>query len=370
MCQRITTFAIIAIALMLVALFITGRTVPSTAAACPGDFDGNKRVNIADFLAFVEVFGTSSAEANYNVQMDFDSDGRVDIADFLAFVEVFGTECGDGGDTNATGLFTQTLFHGGVTREYIIYVPEAYDGTSKVPLMLNFHGYGGFANQYLKYADMRPLADIENFILVYPQGTLLNGDPHWNSGLESDNNKSDADDFGFVEALIDEICSRYNIDSARVYSCGYSNGAFFTYALACYHSDKIAAIGSVAGTMMEETYNNCRPVHPMAMINIHGTSDYVVPYGGGSKGLLSIDEVLAYWIGFNNASTTPIVNRMNDRGVTIEHYSYTDGDNNTSVEHYKVIDGGHVWFDISYDGSNTSRLIWNFVSRYDIHGTN
>ena len=34
------------------------------------------------------------------------------------------------------------------------------------------------------------------------------------------------------------------------------NGAFFTYALACYHSDKIAAIGSVAGTMMEETYSS------------------------------------------------------------------------------------------------------------------
>ena len=121
---------------------------------------------------------------------------------------------------------------------------------------------------------------------------------------------------------------------------------------------------------MEETYNNCSPSHPTAMINIHGTSDYVVPYGGGSAGLLSIDEVLAYWIGFNNASNTPIVNRVNDSGVTIERYSYTDGDNNTSVEHYKVIDGGHVWFDISYDGSNTSRLIWNFVSRYDIHGTN
>ena len=238
----------------------------------------------------------------------------------------------------------------------------------QLKIALDLHGYGGIANQYLKYADMRPLADMENFILVYPQGTLLNGDPHWNSGLESENNKSDADDFGFVEALIDEICSNYNIDSARVYSCGYSNGAFFTYALACYHSDKIAAIGSVAGTMMEETYNNCSPSHPTAMINIHGTSDYFVPYGGGSAGLLSIDEALAYWIGFNNTSATPIVNRMNDSGVTIEHYSYIGGDNNASVEHYKVIDGGHVWFDISYDGSNTSRLIWNFVSRYDIDG--
>ena len=55
--------------------------VPST---CPGDFDGNRRVEIADFLAFVDVFGSSSADANYNAQMDLDSNGRVEIADFLA----------------------------------------------------------------------------------------------------------------------------------------------------------------------------------------------------------------------------------------------------------------------------------------------
>ena len=273
----------------------------------------------------------------------------------------------DASNTNTTGLLTQTLSHDGIAREYIVYVPESYDGTSAVPLMLNFHGYGGIADQYLQYADMRPLADTENFILVYPQGTLLNGDPHWNAGLESDENKSDADDFGFVEVLIDEIVANYNIDLARVYSCGYSNGAFFTYALACYHSDKIAAIGSVAGTMMEETYNNCSPSHPTAMINIHGTADKPVPYGG-TRGLVSIDEVLTYWTSFNNTSTTPMVNSMDDSGTTIEHHSYTDGDNNTAVEHYKIIDGGHVWFDISYDGANTSRLIWDFVSRYDVNG--
>ena len=224
--------------------------------------------------------------------------------------------------------------------------------------MLNFHGYGGSAEQQLHYADMRPLADAENFILVYPQGTLLAGDAHWNAGLESDANKSDADDFGFVEALLSELSDSYTIDSTRVYACGYSNGAFFTYALACYYSDKIAAIGSVAGTMMEETYNNCEPSHPTAMINIHGTADYAVPYDGGSEGLLSIDAVLAYWIGFNNTSTTPIV----DRGVPIEQYSYVGGDNDTAVEHYKVIDGAHIWFD------NASDLIWNFVSRYDMNG--
>ena len=141
-----------------------------------------------------------------------------------------------------------------------------------------------------------------------------------------------------------------------------------TYALACYHSDRVAAIGSVAGTMMEETYDNCRPSHPVAMINIHGTSDFVVPYDGSGQGLMSIDEVLAYWTGFNNTSADPMETSRNESGVTIEHYSYPGGDNDTSVDHYKVIDGGHVWFDISYDGSDTSRLIWNFVSRFDTDG--
>ena len=271
-------------------------------------------------------------------------------------------------DTDTTGLLTRTLLHDGTTREYILYVPDSYDGISKVPLMLNFHGFGGVARDYLKYADMRSLANGENFILAYPQGTLLDGDPHWNAGLESEENKSDADDFGFVASLIDEISSNYNIDPTRVYSCGYSNGAFFTYALACYHSDKIAAIGSVAGTMMEETYDHCSPLHPTAMINIHGTSDFVVPYDGGNKGLVSIGDALAYWTGFNNTRATPTVSSVNDGGVSLEHHAYLGGDNGTSVEHYKILDGGHVWFDISYEGSDTSRLIWEFVSRYDVDG--
>ncbi len=268
---------------------------------------------------------------------------------------------------DTTGLFTRTLSHNGVTRRYILYVPDSLDGASRAPLMLNFHGFGGTADRHLRSADMRSLADSGSFILVYPQGTLLDGDPHWNAGLKSDTNKSDADDFGFVEALIDEISSDYTIDPARVYAFGYSNGAFFAYALACYHSDRIAAIGSVAGTMMEETYDNCSPSRPTAMINLHGTSDAVVPYDG-AEGLKSIAAVLAYWTDFNNTRADPTVDRITDGATTIERHTYTDGDKNTSVEHYKVVNGGHVWFDIRYDGANTSALIWNFVSRYDVDG--
>ena len=257
-----------------------------------------------------------------------------------------------------------TLTHDNQIREYILHIPSSYDRTSQIPLMFNFHGFGGKASEYINYADMRALADLENFILVYPQGTCLDGSPHWNAGLPHPDNKSDTDDFGFIEALINELSSNYNIDNKRIYVCGYSNGAMFAYALGCYKSDLIAAIGAVSGTMLD---TDCTPSHPMPVISIHGTSDNVLPYNGNSN-YNSVEIVLNYWKNFNNTNTDPVVNSVNDNGTTIEHYAYKDGDNSSSVEHYKIIGGDHVWFNMNYQGDNTSELIWGFASRYNING--
>ncbi len=62
-------------------------------SACPGDFDGNGRVDLADFLALTGAFGARSGEAKYNAVMDMDGSGAIDIRDFLAFAGVFGTTC-------------------------------------------------------------------------------------------------------------------------------------------------------------------------------------------------------------------------------------------------------------------------------------
>ena len=45
-----------------------------------------------------------------------------------------------------------------------------------------------------------------------------------------------------------------------------------------------------------------------------------------------------------------------------------NGINNTSIDHYKVIGGEHWWLDIEYEGLNTNRIIWDFVSKYDTNG--
>lgn len=295
---------------------------------------------------------------------------RLKIIVIIAFLLNINTACrknNNSSDNCYDNSNAQTITHNNEIREFILHIPNSYNGSVKYPVMLNFHGYGGSASDHMQAADMRSLADNENFILVYPQGTCLDGAPHWNASLSGPGNKSNADDLGFIDALINHLNSNYNIDLERVYACGYSNGGMFSYALACYNSNLIAAIGSVSGTMIEGTPLDCSPTHPTAMINIHGTSDNVLPYNG-TTGYESIQSVIDYWVNYNNADANPTFDSFNDNGTNIEHYLYANGDSSSRIEHYKVIGGDHVWFDMNYQGMNTNDLIWNFVSQYDING--
>jgi polyhydroxybutyrate depolymerase len=258
----------------------------------------------------------------------------------------------------------QTLSHDNEIREYVLYIPNSYDGTSAVPILINFHGFGDSASEFMSYADVRSLAESDIFILVYPQGSCLNGSSHWNASLPGGDNKSDADDFGFTEAMINQISSNYKVDSERIYACGYSNGGMFAYGLANFKSELFAAVGSVSGAMLDF---DSPTSHPMPIVHLHGTSDGVIPYNGGSF-YNSAQSILDYWIDFNNTVATPTVNSDSNGGLTVEHYLYDQGDSSVSVEHYKYIGGEHVWFNATYQGQNTAQLIWNFVSRYDING--
>ena len=258
----------------------------------------------------------------------------------------------------------QTIIHEGVNREYVIHVPDSYDGSFSVPVVLNFHGFSGDAYQYMNEADMRILSESENFILIYPQGLDLDGEPHWNACPNGGDNKSDVDDFGFIETLIEEISSNYNIDLERIYAVGYSNGGMMAYGLANHKSELIAAVASVSGAMLD-----CigPASHPMPVIHLHGTDDLDLPYNGNNY-YNSVQNTLDYWINFNNTNKEPIVNFDNSGEIEIEHYVYDNGNNSVSVEHYKYIGGYHIWFMSTFQGQNTSELVWDFLSRYDING--
>ena len=268
-----------------------------------------------------------------------------------------------------------SMIHNGIQRDYILYIPAIYDGSTDVPLVLNFHGYGSNANEQMFYGDFRDIADTEGFLLVHPQGTIKNGDQQWNVGFLGNGNTTD--DVGFTEALIDELANLYTINLDRVYATGMSNGGFMSFLLACQLSEKIAAVASVTGSMTPDTYDACNAQQPTPILQIHGTGDSNVLYNGDTW-TRSIEDVISYWVNYNNCETSPTTTDLTDinhsDGSTVEHIIYSGGDNGVTTEHMKIIGGGHTWPSsaITLPGTNqdinASMEIWHFFSKFDING--
>ena len=229
--------------------------------------------------------------------------------------------------------------------------------------------------EHISSADMRPIADTANFILVYPQAVPDPG----NGGSTSWMHKAPTtfDDVPFVEVMIDAVAAEYMIDNSRVYVCGYSLGGEFAYELACSLNNRIAAAGAVARTMQGETFNNCAPQHPTGVLTILGTADFISDYNGitfgGVQYYMSAAETHEYWVTANNCNANPtmstVPNTNTSDGSTVERYTWTDASGCTYVEHLKVIDGGHDWPGVFGNMDiDASQEIWNFVSGYNLSG--
>ena len=109
-----------------------------------------------------------------------------------------------------------TLTHDGIIREYYVSYPDS--ATEPCPLVINMHGFGSNALEQLYYSEMDNVALGMNIAVVYPEG-ISNA---WNVGAIW--NISNANDIGFISALIDSVADDFNIDLDRVYACGMSNG--------------------------------------------------------------------------------------------------------------------------------------------------
>jgi len=263
---------------------------------------------------------------------------------------------------------------GGLSREYILYVPAGYTGNTAVPLVFNLHGYTSNNLEQLFYADFRPIADTANFLIVLPNGTLdAQGNRFWNTFLSNSN----VNDVGYMRDLLNYLQTNYNIDAQRVYSTGMSNGGFLSYSLACEMNDRITAIASVTGSMIQSKLTACNPQRPVPVMEIHGNADNTVPYNGlPSATFVSIPSLLNTWAGFNNCSPVPTIiqvpNINTTDGCTAERQLYSGGDKGSTVEHYKINGGGHTWpgsaFTIGITNQDFSacREIWRFFSQYKL----
>jgi polyhydroxybutyrate depolymerase len=244
---------------------------------------------------------------------------------------------------------TQTLTVDGRARSYTRYLPTNWRTTTKFSLLFVLHGGGGTPDGMMKIADFRRIADREQIILIYPTGIEQN----WNDGRPTKANQMGINDVKFINELISNLSKTYAIDTKSIFSTGLSNGGFMSARLACELSDKFAAVAVVAATMEKNTVSAaCNPANPVSTIFIHGTTDPLVPFLGGTMTvgeggvILSHTEAVTKWRTINNCTTTPTITDLPDianDGTTIKQTKYSGGNKGSEVVGYIIQNGGHTW---------------------------
>eukprot|EP00040_Diaphanoeca_grandis_P013413 m.67800 g.67800 ORF g.67800 m.67800 type:complete len:396 (-) comp23871_c0_seq1:51-1238(-) len=285
------------------------------------------------------------------------------------------------GKTRAVGRTTRYVsvddpLAGLIQRKYNIYIPKNYDPAIPTPIVYDFHGYYGTAENQEEQSGFQRVAEKYYFIVVWPQGmddTVLpfQQASSWNAHgvtaspgpLGPTCNWTDApsnyypchkscrttrgcrslvtaagcdcgtcaNDETYVTKMMDDMEKTYCIGTSRVYATGFSMGAMMVYTLAATQGigERFAAVAPTAGSNLLGF--NYPPVKPMPVLDIHGSKDDIIPsnisngHGEGADGsALSQDgyyyhttsQVMKVWADTNGCGGTPAQYFTKFDGVT------------------------------------------------------
>lgn len=260
----------------------------------------------------------------------------------------------------------QSLISGGLLRLYRLHIPFSYLPTTSTPLVLDFHGHGGSAKNQEHLTEFSALADREDFLAVFPQGTVgPDGKSGWGTGPAKD---PTVNDVHFVSDLLTHLQATLCVDPQRIYATGFSNGGAMAAMLACIMARRIAAFAPVSGSYFP-LVGGCHPSQPVPIMEFHGTADMVVPYDGSF--LLNLPSVpfwLDEWAKQDGCSSRPEMFYHHD-DVTGEEWLHCQG--NSTVIHYRIDGGTHSWPTLFSATPNTLQfnatdLIWSFFSEHTL----
>jgi polyhydroxybutyrate depolymerase len=229
---------------------------------------------------------------------------------------------------------------GGAVRSYILHAPPP-GSIGPRPLLIALHGWLGTGAGLARMTNLSEAADRRGVAVAYPDGKwwawgVGPSDPGWSR------------DSSFLQAVVRDASARLQIDPARVYAVGFSNGGFMAQALACLGELKLAGVAVVSSNLFETAASACHQPAAVPYLLIHGTSDPVVPFGGGStwKGeMLSIPDTMRFWATANGCDGRFARKAVAsaDPGVTVIRDEATGCRKGGAAEAWLLQGGGHDW---------------------------
>ena len=292
-----------------------------------------------------------------------------------------------------------TIKVGNLTRYFRVYQPAGL--AANAPVLILLHGGSQNMTEIFNATAggtwvWTTVADDEKFLMVVPNGVdasnNANGtDQSWNDcrPLTSANpGFSGADDVAFISELVEWTKKSFNVDEARFYVSGVSNGGLLSYRLAAELNSKIAAIAPFIANLPDPS--ECiAPTAPMPMMICVGTLDPLMPFLGGNvagsnRGTVkSTAETLNFWLAVNGVLITDVITtnlpdvNTTDNSTVVKR-SFGSSNPAKEIELYTVVGGGHCMPSMANPLSAASealvgpqnkdmegaRIAWDFLKRH------
>jgi poly(3-hydroxybutyrate) depolymerase len=318
-----------------------------------------------------------------------------------------------------------------VDRNFMVRLPKGYDPQQHYPVVILLHGMNQDPEDIERLTRFNELADKDGIITVYP--AALHG--RWNVGVRpqergptsmgpgrggrrggggypgggypggggggypggggggyprgggqqpqggqpsEEKRAAPADDIAFFNQMLDHLGTKFSVDASRIYAAGLSEGGFMSLRLGCALGDRIAAIAAVGAAMPKTMI--CLPSRPVPLVMINGTSDPVVPYGGGTEhnmslATVSVEDSAKAWGRIDRCEEKPEKSKLAARekgGMETKVDTYNGCQHNSQVILYSVKGAGNTWpggeqFEVEKTIGKTSQdlnaneVIWSFL---------
>jgi polyhydroxybutyrate depolymerase len=282
------------------------------------------------------------------------------------------------------GMTSRSVVVGGKTRTYIIYLPASADPTTPMPFVYVFHGYLMSGQDMYDITQYTAIADAEGIGLAFPDGE---GGPDsleapWNvenagQTVCGDGQLVDAtgDDFGFIDAMKADVSKDQCLDTAHIFSTGFSMGGYFTHHIGCYRTDMRAVAPHSGGTLADLSV--CTTGH-VPIIIFHGTLDPVIDDACDDPTVpndVGFPASATLWAAKNGCQTTyTTLPTDSDAGGHGQCYLYDGCPADGQVEACTFTGMVHCWAGGSIAGGNAdtacptyasaTQLEWQFFKKY------
>lgn len=211
-------------------------------------------------------------------------------------------------------------------RGYHALPPDGWDGTSTLPVLIHFHGWGRQGPVAINHKQIGSATSKSGVLLIAPNGLGKSWD-FWKAGSR---------DTIFAKAVLDDVAKRFPIDRKNLMVSGYSWGSSMAWRFACEAGDEVGVLLGISGTFYDQT-ENCE-TGAVEVRHVHGLKDTVMDFPYGANGEKT--GPVRLWRRINGCNDKADQNANWETEQKFERYQWKTCSSGKSVT-LDVHDGGH-----------------------------